>query len=131
MVYKFLDKKSRDTTDHPGTGIVSKDQQLGSELQRFITRILKEHKIDPSFYANILRFDLSVIQSISKYKKGVRFLRCVNDFYCKYAWVVPLKDEKVTTITNAIQNLLDKCGCKPNKIWIDHDSDFYNTSLKL
>lgn len=44
--------------------------------------------------------------------------------------VVLLKDKKVAAITDALQNFMDKCGCKPNKIRIDRSSDFYNRSLK-
>ena len=40
------------------------------------------------------------MQLISKFYKGIHFL-CVTDIYTKYAWVVPLKDKKGITITNA------------------------------
>ena len=30
------------------------------------------------------------------------------DIYNKYAWAIPLKDKKDTTITNAFQNILDE-----------------------
>ena len=36
------------------------------------------------------------------------FLLCVNDIYDKYAWVIPSKDKKEITITNAFQNNLDE-----------------------
>ena len=55
---------------------------------------------------------------------------CVIDIYSNYAWVVRLKSKKDTTITHAFQNLLDEYGRKPNKIWVDQSSDFYNRSLK-
>ena len=35
-------------------------------------------------------------------------LLCVNDVFCKYAWVIPLKDSKDITITNAFQRFLDE-----------------------
>ena len=54
----------------------------------------------------------------------------VIDIYSNYAWVVRLKSKKDTTITHAFQNLLDEYGRKPNKIWVDQSSDFYNRSLK-
>ena len=54
----------------------------------------------------------------------------VIDMYSNYAWVVRLKSKKDTTITHAFQNLLDEYGRKPNKIWVDQSSDFYNRSLK-
>ena len=45
---------------------------------------------------------------ISEFSKGFRFLLCIIDIYCKYAWVIPLKDKKGVTITHAFQNILDK-----------------------
>ena len=62
--------------------------------------------------------------------KRIRFLLCVIDIYSKYAWVVPLKDKKVITIVNAFQKILDDSKRKPNKIWVDKDSKFYNKPLK-
>ena len=62
------------------------------------------------------------MQLISKFNKGFIFLLCVIDIYRKYAWVIPLKDKKVITITNAFQKILDKSKRKPNKIWIDKGS---------
>ena len=46
------------------------------------------------------------MQLISKFNKGFRFLLCAIDIYSKYPWVVPLKDKKVITITNAFQKIL-------------------------
>ena len=43
---------------------------------------------------------------------------------------VPLKDKKGATITNAFQKILDSSKSKPNKIWVDQGSDFYNNSFK-
>ena len=46
------------------------------------------------------------MKSISKFNRGFRFLLCVIDIYSKYGWVIPLKDKKGSTITNAFQNIL-------------------------
>ena len=62
------------------------------------------------------------MQLINKFNKGFIFLLCVIDIYSKYAWVIPLKDKKGVTITNAFQNMLDESNRKPNKIWKDKDS---------
>ena len=45
------------------------------------------------------------MQLISKFNKGFRFLLCVIDIFNKYAWVVPLKDTKGVTISNAFQKI--------------------------
>ena len=33
-------------------------------------------------------------------------------------------------ITNAFQKILDESNRKPNKIWVDKGSEFYNRSMK-
>ena len=37
----------------------------------------------------------------------------------------PLKDKKGITINNAFKEILDEPWRKPNKIWIDKDSEFW------
>ena len=54
----------------------------------------------------------------------IRFLLCVIDIFSKCAWVIPLKDNKGVTITNAFQKNLDESNWKPNKISVDKGSDF-------
>ena len=70
------------------------------------------------------------MQLISKFNKGFRFLLCVIDIFSKYAWFVPFKDKKDSSIVNAFQKILGKSGRKPNKIWVDKASEFYNISFK-
>ena len=70
------------------------------------------------------------MQLISKYNKGIRYLLCVIDLFSKYALVVPLKDKKGVSIVNAFQKILDTSKIKPNKIWVDQGSDFYNNVFK-
>ena len=53
-------------------------------------------------FLNIWCAGFTDMQLISKYNKGVLFSLCVIDMYSKYAWVVPLKDNKGITITNAL-----------------------------
>ena len=70
------------------------------------------------------------MQLISKLNKGFRFLLCVTDVFSKYAWVVSLKDKKGISIVNAFQKILKESDRKPNKIWVDKGSGFYNNSFK-
>ena len=70
------------------------------------------------------------MQLISKFGIRIRFLLCVIDIYSKYTWVVPLKDKKSVTIVNEFQKILDDSKRKPNKIWVDKGSEFYNSSMK-
>ena len=79
-----------------------------------------------SFIDNIWGADLADMQLISKCNKGVRFLLCVIDIYSKYTWVIALKDKKVITITKNFKRI----NRKPDKIWVDKGSEFYDSSMK-
>ena len=48
------------------------------------------------------------MQSLSKYNKGIKYLLCAIDLFSKYAWVIPLKDNKVTSAVNAFQKIISK-----------------------
>ena len=50
--------------------------------------------------------------------------------FCKYAWAVPLKDQKGISIVKAFQSILKQSNRKPNKIWVDKGSEFYNAYFK-
>ena len=125
MAYKFFDTKSK------GSGL--KNHQL-AELCKSIIRKFKKRKVYSSFKDNIWGVDLADMQLLSKYNKGIRYLLCAIDLLSKYAWVVPLKDKKSDTITNTFQKILDsskrKPKRKPNKIWVDQGSEFYNNHFK-
>ena len=79
---------------------------------------------------NIWGANLADMQLISKFNKGFRFLLFVIDIFSKYVWVVLLKDKKGVSIVDAFQKILDKSARKPNKVWVDKGSEFYNNSFK-
>ena len=87
-------------------------------------------KVYSSFKDNIWGVDLADMQLISKYNIGIRYLLCALDLFSKYAFVVPLKGKKGSTIVNAFQKILNNSKRKPNKIWVDQGSEFYNIHFK-
>ena len=101
------------------------------ELHKRNIRKCNKRKVRSYFIDNIWGGDLSDIQLRSKFNNGVRFLLYVIDIFCKYAWVIPLKDKNDIAITNAFQKILSESNCKPNKIWVDNGSEFYNRLIKL
>ena len=70
------------------------------------------------------------MQLLSKFNEGFRFLLCVIDIFSKYVWVIPIKDKKGVSIAYAFQKILDDSKRKPNKIWVDKGSKFYNNFFK-
>ena len=82
-----------------------------------------------SFKDNIWGVDLADMQLLSKFNKGFKYLLCAIDLFSKYAWVVPIKDKKGTSIVSAFKKIISK-EKKPNKKWADQSSEFYNQSFK-
>ena len=127
MVYKFFDQKTM------GSGAVEPNEslKLADELHKPIIRKFNKRKVHSSFKDNIWGVDLADMHLLSKFNKGIRFLLCVIDLFSKYAFVVPLKDEKGVSIVNPFRSILDKSGRKPNKIWVDQGSESYNHNFKI
>ena len=121
MFYKFFDKKSS------GRGIANEPNY------EFINQLLeyfKKRKVYLSFRDNIWSVNLADMQSLSKYNKGMKYLLCAIDLFGKYAWVVPLKDKKGTSIVNAFQKIISE-GRKPNEIWVIKVVNFTIIPLKI
>ena len=95
MVYKFFDKKSTSLADKStkGSGLsytiksTPQSKQLAEELHKPIIRKLK--KVQSAFKDIIWGADLADMQVISKFNKGVRFLRFVIDIFSLYFWLFP------------------------------------------
>ena len=134
MVYKFFDKKSQGS----GRPLSSASQlannkeniQLADELHKPIIRKFKKRKVYSSFRDDLRGADLADMQLLSKYNKGYKFLLCVIDIYSKYAWVIPLKDKKGISIVNGFQKIRHDSKRRPNKMWLDRGSEFYNNSFE-
>ena len=107
---------TRNLTILPLTKVISEDQQLSNELHRRNTTKFKKCKVYSPHSDDIQGADLAGMKLISKYKKGLRFLLCGIGIYSKYIWVVPVKDIKGISITNAFQKFLDESDGKVNNI---------------
>ena len=126
MVYTFFDKKSK------GSGITTNESnyQLANEIHKPVIKKFKNRKVYSSFKDNIWRVDLANMQSLSKYNKGFKYLLYAIDLISKYAWVIPIKGKKGTSIVNGFKKVISEGQRKLNKIWVDQGSEFYNQFFK-
>ena len=99
---------------------------LADELHKPIIRKFNKRKVYSQFKDNIWGVDLADMQSLSGKNKGIKYLLCVIDLYSKYAFVIPLKDEKGISIVNVFNKIIKQSNRKPNKIWVDQGGEFYN-----
>ena len=93
-------------------------------------KIKKKRNVYSRFKDSIWGVDLADMKLISKYNKGIRYLLCVIDLFSRYAWVIPLKNKKRESIVEGFKKILDDSNRKPNKIWVDRGSEFYNNKFE-
>ena len=110
--------------------IKSSSLMLADELRKPIIKKFDKRKVYSQFRDNIWRVDLADMQSLSRKKKGIKYLLCAIDLYSKYAFVIPLKDKKGISIVNAFNKIIKQSNRKPNKIWVDQGGEFYNNVFK-
>ena len=53
----------------------------------------------------------------------------VLGLFSKHGWIVPLKDEKGETVTEAFKTIF-KEGRKPQYLWTDKGKEYYNKNMK-
>ena len=101
IVYKFFDKMSM------GSGI-TRDSSLilADELHKPVIKKFNKRKVYSQFKDNMWGVDLADMQSLSKKDKGIKYLLCAIDLFSNYAFVVPLKDKKGISITNAFKKII-------------------------
>ena len=131
MVYKCSDSKVAplDKKTMSGKGIKN-NKILADELHKPVIKTFNKRKVYSKFRDNVWGVDLADMQSLSKKNKGIKYLLCAIDLFSKYAFVIPLKDKKGISIVNAFNKIIKQSNRKPNKIWVDQGSEFYNRVFK-
>ena len=107
----------------------SQQQQLAKEVFSPQITKLKRQRIMPLYKDETWSADLIDKSSLSKYNNNYKFILTVIDIFTKYAWAIPLKNKSGLSITNGFKTILSE-GRKPEKLWVDRGSEFYNKTFK-
>ena len=104
-------------------------QQLAKEVFSPQITKFKRQRIIPLYKDETWSADLIDKSSLSKHNNNYKFILTVIDILTKYAWAIPLKNKSGLSITNGFKTILSE-GRKPEKLWADRGSEFYNKTLK-
>ena len=100
-----------------------------------ITKFRRE-RIIPLYKDETWSADLIDKSSLSKYNNNYKFILTVIDIFTKYAWDIPLKNKSGLSVTNGFKIVLGESpqggfeDRKPEKLWVDRASEFYNKTIK-
>ena len=116
--------------------IEKQQQQLAKEVFSPQITNLKRQRIILLYKDETWSADLIDKSSLSKYNNNNKFILTVIDIFTKYAWAIPLKNKFGLSITNGFKIVLSEHPQggseprKPEKLWVDRGSEFYNKTLK-
>ena len=100
-----------------------------------ITKFRRE-RIIPLYKDETWSADLIDNSSLSKYNNNYKFILTVIDIFTKYAWAIPLRNKTGLSITNCFKIVIGESpqggseSRKPEKLWVDRGSEFYNKTFK-
>ena len=103
---------------------------LAEELHKSAIKKINKREVYSQFKDNIWGVDLADMRLLSKQNKSIKYLLRAIDLFSKYAFVVPLKDKKGISITNAFNKIIKQSNRKPNKIWVHQGGEFYDHVFK-
>ena len=104
-------------------------QQLAKEVFSPQITKFKRQRIIPLYKDETWSADLIDKSSLSNYNNNYKFILTVIDMFTNYAWAIPLKNKSDLSITNGFKTILSE-GRKPEKLWVDRGSEFYNKTFK-
>ena len=68
------------------------------------------------------------MSAFKEYNDDYRYLLLVIDIFSKYGWIIPLKDKNGETVAEALKTIFKER--KPEKLWTDKGTEFYNKDVK-
>ena len=115
-------KKIINTKQKLGMGVENDNKILSEELHKPKRKSYLRRKIIVNHIDEIFAADLVEMQKFSKINKGYRYLLTCIDIFSKYAFVIPLKDNKGITIKNVLQKIFNKR--EPKFLWTGNGKEF-------
>ncbi len=114
------------TPMHGGGGVPTWKDQLADELHKPVRRKFRRRRVEVKRIDQIWSADLVDMQWNSRQNSGYKYLLNIIDLFSKYAWSVPTKDKTGRSITDAFDKVVKSSGRKPEKLWVDQGTEFYN-----
>ena len=124
--------------------MIEKQQQQQQQQQQLLAKEVfspqitkfRRERIIPLYKDETWSADLIDKSSLSKYNNTYKFILTGLDIFTKYAWVIPLKNKSGLSITIGFKIVLSENpqggseSRKPEKLWVDKGSEFYNKTFK-
>ncbi len=104
-------------------------QTLADELHHPTTTHFQRRKVVANGIDDIWSCDLMDLQDVARENNGYKYTLNIVDVFSKFAWCIPLKSKSANDVLEAFKSVFEDSQRKPNLIWVDKGSEFYNKYL--
>ena len=101
---------------------------MAEELHKPVNKNFQKRRVYVKGIDEIFEADLVDTQPISKYNNGAKYHLSVIDIFSKYGWMLPLKSKTGLEVASALERVFKER--KPDKLWVDKGTEFYNSHVK-
>ena len=111
---------------------VSKEEylkQLRVELHKPARKKYPRRKVYVPLKDHTWALDLVDMRSFSTKNRGYKWIINIIDVWSRYAWSVPMKSKNAADTLQAVREVIDSSGRKPEFIWVDEGKEFYNSQM--
>ena len=105
-------------------------KQFAAEIHKRALKKFKRRHVIVDRKDEIWGIDLADMNSLISFNDGYRYILCIIDVFTKFAWAVPLKNKMAATVLFAVEAVVSKSKRIPEKVWLDHGSEFYNKQFQ-
>ena len=99
--------------------------QLAAELHKPFRKPKEFRHVMSAGKDDLWSIDLVDMTAYKDENEGYGYMLTCIDTATRYAWAIPMKNKTATESWRAFKEILDS-GRKPNRIWADEGSEFFN-----
>lgn len=100
-------------------------EQFAKEVMKPLRRPAEFKQVISDGVDDIWAMDLADMYEWENENNGYKFILVVVDVFSRYAWCKPLKNKNANEVWDVFYSIV-RTGVKPNKIWVDKGTEFYN-----
>ena len=99
---------------------------LAKELHKPARKNFRRRRVNIHDIDDTWGMDIVFMIDLAKENKEQKYILTIIDCLSKFAWAVPLKNKDASSVFNAFLSVINKSKRKPQHIWVDEGSEFYN-----
>jgi hypothetical protein len=104
--------------------------EIADEIHKQSRKPKEYRKVVVNAVNDIWSMDLVDMSMFEEHNENFNYILTCIDLFSRKAWAEKLKTKTGLEVVGAIKNIIKNAGAKPNKIWVDQGTEFYNKDVE-